>query len=218
MKRGAVAFFTKRFTRQGKVTVNYDPNSRLTRVWFSVDILAELLSRNFDQGAHGVSSILSHELAHAFDKQYVQKGDMYDHIRMEGLATFAAAIRQPTLVSIGLSQNYIQQIHRWDSLIQFILENENKGKLAYTLGFVMCIGIVCRRLKKRYNVIYTPFTPAIDILELFRAPKYRKDLEETFRMINNITKKEFFYQYELAVKDNVAPDLFCQEIYDDLQR
>ena len=211
--RGVVAFFTRRFWRRGSVIANINIEGRIMQVWFSFQMLSELFMNGPQQGAHAISSILAHELTHAFDKQYEQKGDLFDHIRMEGLATFAAAIRQPTILTNDLA-NLQGELRRWLTIRELVEDCSEKRRLPYTIGLVMCLGLLFYRIKKRHRQILTPYTSTMEIIAAFKNQALRDDILNTFRLINSMKKREFFRAYRRAVEEGVAPELFSNDIYD----
>lgn len=215
-KKGLAGFFERRFRRGGRLIEQFDFQERTWRLILSFREFAERIKhRPPDQVAQNISTLLSHELTHAFDKRYVPKEDasFFDLVRSEGLAVFAEALRQPHSLVVNLSDIRSEHITHFSTFEDLHDACEKNGRLQYTLGLLMSLGIAFYYIKKRHNQIFTTTMDPNQIVQVFQEPSLRKTLLDVHGIINNMKPKNFFIAFQRSVREGVAKELYAERIY-----
>lgn len=199
-----------------EIILNIDVSLREMRILFSLDQLAKRYdSMGEQQFIKGMSVLFAHELTHAFDKRMLEGENLTDHVRTEGLALFAEGMQTPKAILNKLPHKHINSLHRWEHLEELEEELEKNSILTYTLGLVMCLGILCLVMKRRFRFPTNPY--ALDEIQtIFSEPQYRNVINDVYRQINAMNTLLFFKIYQKAVAEGVAPELFSKGLIESI--
>ncbi len=154
-----------------------------------------------------LSKIIAHEMTHALDKRISEKGSVFDAVRIEGIAMFAEMMRDANEVRKTLSKDRLASLHTWNSPVELQRELQENRMLRYTLGTVMCLGILCLFLKREKTYPTNPYR-LDEMIAIFTEPQFRSLVERTYRQILAMNTATFFAVYQKAVAEGVAPKLF----------
>ncbi len=157
------------------------------------------------------SRIIAHEMTHALDKRVFDEATVFDKVRAEGVAMIAEMMRDANQVKRMLSKDKLASLHTWSALVELQGDLYENTKLRYTLGTIMCLGILCLFLKREKMYPTNPYR-LDEMTALFTEPQFRGLVERTYRQILAMDTVTFFAVYQKAVAEGVAPKLFSEEL------
>lgn len=159
-----------------------------------------------------LSRVIAHEMTHALDKRISGEPSVIDAVRIEGIAKFAEMMRDANEVKRTLSKDKLASLHAWTALVELQRDlYESKKQVMYTLGTIMCLGILCLFLKREKMYPTNPYR-LDEMTALFTEPQFKDLVERTYRQILAMDTVTFFAVYQKAVAEGVAPKLFSEEL------